>query len=97
MVKIRAIHWKKSCILNASLFQQNSIPPSIMNKIFGLLITVMILFFAACSGSSEETVTINDNQETEMVADSVSIEMEELREDIEQTSAELENLLDEID
>ncbi len=57
-----------------------------------------MLLFTACSGSSEESATITyDQQETDIVTDSVSFEMEELKEDIVQTLDELENLLDEID
>ena len=69
-----------------------------MNKITGLLVTILWLFFTACGGSSEDsTYTANGEQEIEMVTDSLSIEMEELKEEIEQTLDELESLLDEID
>jgi len=71
---------------------------SIMNKILSLPIMALLLFFAACSGGSEESaVIVMEQQEVEMVTDSVSIEMEELREDIEQTMDELDSLLEEID
>lgn len=71
---------------------------SIMNKIFGLLLTAPLLFFAACSGSPEESTEITpEQQETVMVADSISIEIENMREDIEQILDELESLLDEIE
>jgi|GEM_PF-1924644 len=71
---------------------------SVMNKMAGVLITILLLLFTACGGSSDDTsYTANGEQEIEMVTDSVSIEMEELKEEIEQTLDELESLLDEID
>jgi hypothetical protein len=86
----------QNCILKLRFKNLNKI--SVMNKIAGILITVLLLFFTACGGSSDDTsYTASGEQEIEMVTDSVSIEMEELKEEIEQTLDELESLLDEID
>jgi hypothetical protein len=65
-----------------------------MNKIIGLIIIGVFLFFTACGGSSEEPV---NQQEIVIVTDSLSVEMEELKEGIEQALVELEKLLDEIE
>lgn len=69
-----------------------------MYKVIGLLIMALVLLFSACGGESEGSANLTDDQqEVEMVTDSLSIEMEELKEDIELTTDELDSLLEEID
>ncbi len=66
-----------------------------MKKVIGLLVLTMMLLFSACEGDSQSQEYAQED--IGIVTDSLSIEMEALKEDIEQTVDELDSLLEELD
>lgn len=68
-----------------------------MKRLIVIAATVSgLVFTAACAGENGDRPGAEE-QQTEVVTDSLAIEMEELRQDIETTLNELDSLLEEID
>lgn len=69
-----------------------------MKKIIALTATALFLFLSACGGNSQESAEgITDEQDTEIVTDSLAMEMDEMKNDIEETVEELDSTLNEIE
>ncbi len=69
-----------------------------MKKIIALTATALFLFLSACGGNSQESAEMStDEQDVEMVTDSIAIEMEQMNDDINESMNDLDSALNEIE
>jgi hypothetical protein len=72
----------------------------LMNRIIALLFAVLLMAASACgsrSGDPSAETEPRAGTETEAVADTLVVEMDQLQEEIEQAADELESLLNELE